>query len=167
MSDLDRAKAKFRDFVRESGRQAQTPVDVAAGENDSDLDDHLWMRVSGLAGSYSADEVLRLPVDSRAYLLTRLFEWSTGQDGSTAFVDFYPHLMDYVGDAYRHLGLMDAASAFEAFRTARPVRRLLDDPDAMPTQADLEILADLTDAIGWHDEERLAFARAHPESFSI
>lgn len=50
---------------------------------------------------------------------------------------------------------------------AAPTNRVLGDEEAILTEDEQTELLALIDEIGWHDTERIAFVRAHPDTFSI
>lgn len=167
MSDSSReARDEVSEAMHNVRRLSETPVDVAATPDDGALDDHLWLRISALVPDYARASVLKLPSDVRAYFLTRLFEWETAHDGPDAFVQLCPELLGLVAPAYRDLGLDGAAQWFDRYATAEPTRRLLADPNALPSPDELDVLVRIVDQIGFHDADRLAFVRAHPQSFS-
>lgn len=143
-----------------------TPVNVRGAADDRELDDHVWLRLSALTGEDHA-EIATLPVDQRAYYVTRAYEREVGSGGPTGFLDWYGPIGPLIAAGYRHLGLAEAAAAFEAFWSSSVTQRLLVDPDDQPSPAETATHEDLASEVGEHDADRIAFIRAHPDSFSI
>jgi hypothetical protein len=156
------------ELFRHQDQLAKTPVDVAgSAEDDSELDDHLWLRIWALLTPQgTVEEVEQLAPDLRAYYVTRVYEWERGFADDSFFAHF-GLLTHLVADGYRHLGLADAAQAFESLRASRVVRRLLEDDEFIPSDDELQVLSDLSRRVGDHTADRMAFVRARPEVFSI
>jgi hypothetical protein len=131
-------------------------------ESDEDLDERIWLNLCELVGD-DLETVRRLEADQRAYFVTRWFEWES-LNASDAFLDCCPDFLDLVEPAYAHLGLNDSAARFAEFRDSSVVKRYLRTPDRV-TADEHSQLHSLVTAIGVHDAERAAFARAHPQSF--
>lgn len=135
---MEEAKRAFVEMTRRSREQEHRPVDVASTANDTELDSHLWLRVSYLIDTDEDRLIDRLSDDIRAYYATRFFEWETGSEGPGAIFLWGPELIPMIAPAYRHLGLEHHADVFE-----------------------------LVKAIGMNDEHRVAFVRSRPAEFSI
>jgi hypothetical protein len=146
-------------------RLESTPVDVAGTSSDGELDDHLWLRLSQRAATN--DDMRLMSDDHRAYYATRHFESEIGSGGPTGFLDWGRDVAPFVESGYRHLGLEGAARAFEAFWSSPITQRLVAHHNADLDQNAEATIAALAAAVGTHDIERLAFVRAHPQSFSI
>jgi hypothetical protein len=147
-------------------RHAEMPVDVLATLDDSELDDHLSMRLAALVGE-DVLAVAALSEDLRAYYVTRSFEREVGSGGVTGFLDWGAGLGPLVAAGYRRLGLVTASVAFDTLWSLQTLRRLAESEAYEPTDAEEAELQRCAEAIGWHDPERLAFVRSHPDVFSI
>lgn len=163
---FEQAARNFDDFLHRAAERSRQPVDVAQIADDDELDDRLWARVSELAGEASRDEVLRMPDDVRAYFLTRLFEWLSDADGPDAFVTYYPGLLEMLPDAYRHMGLTQAAEAAARFSVAAPTQQLIADSDNDLSPAELEELRAMLNEVGSNDAARIAFVRSRADAIA-
>ena len=143
------------------------PVDVAATADDSELDDHLWIRLSAVLDGEDEQSVRGLTADLRAYYVTRFFEWELGSGGPTGFLDFGSRLGPLVSEGYHHLDLPGAAEAFDRFWSLPAVQQVLENEAYLPSDDENEVMDAAAEAVGSHDAERMAFVRRHPEAFSI
>jgi hypothetical protein len=155
------------DLFRRSAEQASTRVDVATTHDDSELDDHLWNRLSAQLGSEDELSVHNLPAHLRSYYVTRFFEWERDSGGPTGFLAFGSQLGQFVSAGYRHLDLHGAADAFDRFWSLPTVHRLREDDAYLPSDDEDEVMHAAAEAVGTHDAERIAFVRRHGEAFSI
>ena len=161
-----RVEAAFDELRDKMRHWAETPIDLQ-NEDDSELEDHLWTVINSHAGEADLEALGAMTAGVRAYFVTRLFEWLTANDGPDAFPGYYPHLLDLLPGAYRHLGMEGPAAIAERLVAAPPVKRLATDDDYMLTEAEQDDLNNLVDQIGMNDAARLTFARSHPESCSL
>lgn len=162
---LERYDRAQRAFKASRSRPEDVPVDVTATADASQLDDHIWLRLAAkTADDRSAIEAL--PDDQRAYYVTRVFEWELGSGGPQGYAEWHSELGSFVAAGYRHLGLPGAAAAFDALWTSQVMNRLVCSPDAELTDGERASLWELADVVGQHDTARIAFVRAHPDSFS-
>jgi hypothetical protein len=147
-------------------RQAVMPVDVLATRDDSELDDHLSVRLGSLVGE-DVVAVAAMSEDLRAYYVTRFFEREYGSGGVTGLLDWGAAVGPLVTEGYRRLGLNEPAMAFDALWSLPALQRLASDETYEPTDGEEAEFQHRAEAVGWHDHERIAFIRSHPEVFSI
>ena len=143
------------------------PVDVVAAPDDSELDDHVWIRLAARLSSEDESSVGSLDADLRSYYVTRFFEWERDSGGPTAFLAFGSQIGRFVSDGYRHLDLHESADAFDHFWFLPAVQRLREDEAYEPSDEEDLAMEVASEAVGRHDSERIAFVRRHPEAFSI
>lgn len=173
--DLERLKAEL--LARRARRRDPyllTETDIASLE-DTELDDRVWARLLSLVDPGDPEALMVLPPGVRAYLATRLFEWEVGNGGLHQYFFNYPSpdLLTLVLDGYSCLGLPDARRVVEELVA----------PVAEAESAWRESLRDGTiegffasypesrlpsydDRIGYHDDVRVGYLRAHPELFA-
>jgi hypothetical protein len=166
----------FRQFMQRTDRMSETPVTIAmiAGLPDSQLDDHVWLRLSSRTGMDSRDDLEALHPLVRAYLVTRMFDWEVGNGGLRQyFLNFEdrPWFLPLVLDGYSVLGLADQRRAIEehivpvARSEGERSLRAQDRIDFGRRPLEKSRLDELDDLIGEHDDVRVALIRANPEIF--
>jgi hypothetical protein len=166
----------FRQFMQSTRYMSETPVTAAmiAGLPDSELDDHVWLRLSSRAGTDSQDDIEALHPLVRAYLVTRMFDWEVGNGGLRQyFLNFEDRswFLPLVLDGYTALGLDDQRRVIEEHivpvacsAEERRIRsRYRIDFGRRPLKKSQ--LDELNDLIGEHDGVRVALIRANPELF--
>jgi hypothetical protein len=157
-------------------QMSETPVTAAmiAGLPGSELDDHVWLRLSSRAGTDSREGIEALHPLVRAYLVTRMFDWEVGNGGLRQyFLNFEdrPWFLPLVLDGYTLLGLDDQRRVIEerivpvaCSAEERRIRRQdrIDFGRRPLKESRLDVLDDL---IGEHDDVRVALIRASPGLF--
>jgi hypothetical protein len=173
--DLARLKAEL--LARRAKRldpYLLTAADIATLE-DTNLDDRVWARLLSQVDPGDPEALIALPEGVRAYLATRLFEWEVGNGGLHQYFFNYPSpdLLALVLDGYRHLGLPEARRVVEEVvapvaEAERPWRESLRDGtiEGFFGSYPQSLLPDHDDSIGYHDDIRVRYVRAHPELFS-
>jgi len=167
----------FLQFMQKTRSMAETPVtaEMIAGLPDSELDDHVWLRLNSRVDLDRQDVVEALHPLVRAYLATRMFDWEVGNGGLRQyFLNFEgrPWFLPLVLDGYTALGLNDqrriieeriipVASSAKERRGRRRDRKDFGERTLKRSQLD-----DLNDLIGEHDDVRVALIRANPELFA-
>lgn len=156
---------------------SQTPVtaEMIAELPDSELDDHVWLRLTGRAGTDSRDGIEALHPLVRAYLVTRMFDWEVGNGGLRQyFLNFEdrPWFLPLVLDGYTILGLDDQRRVIEerivpvAYSAKERRIRSRDRVDFFGPRRKKSQLDELSNLIGEHDNMRVALIRANPGIFA-
>jgi hypothetical protein len=156
---------------------SETPVTAAmiAGLPDSELDDHVWLRLSGRARTDSRGDIEALHPLVRTYLVTRMFDWEVGNGGLRQyFLNFEdrPWFLPLVLDGYTALGLDDERRVIEdrivpvACSAEERRIRSQDRIDLGRRPLKKSRLDELSDLIGEHDAVRVALIRANPGLFA-
>ena len=160
----DSVRNGFAELRRTLAEWQSTQVDVSSTGDDSELSDHLLLRLAAnVAGS--PDGVQSLSEDLRAWYVTRTFEDEVGSGGPTGFLAFGGEaIATFVADGYRRLGLLDAADRFEEFWSSPAMTGLRTDIEANVAEDELWRLIN---EIGENHEARVAYVRARPTVFSI
>jgi hypothetical protein len=158
-------------------QMSETPVTAAmiAELPDSELDDHVWLRLSSRAGTDSRDDIEALHPLVRTYFVTRMFDWEVGNGGLRQyFLNFEdrPWFLPLVLDGYTALGLDDQRRVIEerivpvACSTEERRIRSQDRIDFGRYPLKKSRLDELNDLIGEHDDVRVALIRANPGLFA-
>lgn len=172
--DLERLKAEL--LARRARRRDPyllTETDIASLD-DIELDDRVWARLSSRVDPGDPDALMALPPGVRAYLATRLFEWEVGNGGLHQYFFNYPSpdLLALVLDGYSCLGLHDARRVVEELvpvaETEGAWRESLRDGtiEGFFGSYPESRLPSYDDRIGYHDDVRVRYVRAHPELFT-
>jgi len=171
------AMGAFEQFLQSISEMGKTPVTAAmiAGLPDSELDDHVWLRLIDRGGTDSRDDIEALHPLVRAYYATRMFEWEVGNGGLRQyFLNFAdrPWFLPLVLDGYTELGLDDQRHVIEerivpvAFSAEERRNRSRDRIDIGKRDLGESRLDELDDLIGEHDDVRVALIRANPALFT-
>lgn len=167
----------FRQFMQATRHMSETPVTAAmiAGLPDSELDDHVWLRLCSRVRTDSRGDIEALHPLVRAYLVTRMFDWEVGNGGLRQyFLNFgdRPWFLPLVLDGYTALGLDDQRGVIEERiipvawsaegRRIRSQHRI--DLGRRPLAKSR--LDELSGLVGEHDAVRVALIRANPGLFA-
>lgn len=169
--------SSFDDFARRLRVERETPltVDETASLDGERLDDRVWVRTAYVVDIADPAAIAAQHPLVRAYITTRMFEWEIGNGGlhQWFFNHSRPEELRLVLEGYDTLG--------------RPqVRRLIEESIAPVAADEAEWRSGLHDGrietffnsypetdlsrfdeqVGWHDEERFAILREHPELFA-
>ena len=156
-------------------RETPLTVEEIATLPDEALGDRVWLRSVAYADTGDPESLLRLHAGVRAYLATHLFEWQVGNGGlHQYFFNFpSPQLLQVVLDGYSFLGLDDVRALLdvavhplaareqewrESLRDGRIETFFGSYPETQLSQFDNQV--------GFHDKQRIAYVRGHPELFA-
>ncbi len=163
----------YRETPRRWQSTALTVEDIVS-LSDTELDDWLWIRLSGVVDG-SAATIAALPEPHRAYYSTRLFEWEVMNGGLHQYFFNHPEpeLLDLVLDGYRLLRL-DAQAAMIRELVAPLAEREASWREALrdgTIESFMESYAEsalpqFDERIEQHDADRVRFVRGQPGDFA-